>query len=162
MQLAPMENGQDGFPTPSTPSPEPEIPPSDGHIPITNKPAVQSFAVSVRYAVDGNRMPVPAWATNEQYPCTFGEVLTWRMGAKEYAIVCGSLSPYFSKGQGGKKFLDGMKRLFQYFDTSRTSKDHITHKIFVDILQQMKDAINPADDIASDEQVMAARSEYES
>ncbi|KAF8123388.1 hypothetical protein EV363DRAFT_1356298 [Boletus edulis] len=148
-------NGQDGFPTPFTLSSEPEIPTSDGHIPVTNKPAVQSFSGSVRYAADGNRIPVPAWATTEQYPCTFEEVLTWRMGAKEDA-VCDSLSPYFSNGQGGEEFLDGMQRLFQYFDTSHTSKDHITHKIFVDILQQMKDAINPADDIASNEQRLPA------
>ncbi|KAF8431180.1 hypothetical protein L210DRAFT_3560978 [Boletus edulis BED1] len=151
----------DGFPTPFTLSPEPEIPTSDGHIPVTNKPAVQPFPGSVRCAADGNRIPVPAWATTEQYPCTFEEVLTWRMMAKE-DVVCDSLSPYFSNGQGGEEFRDGMKRLFQYFDTSRTPKDHITHKIFVDILQQMKDAIDPADDIASNEQVMAARLEYES
>lgn len=111
---------------------------------------------------------VPAWATPGLHSCSRREVFKFKFEIPAVAFLS-SLSPYFSLGRAGEPIVDGLKRLRTYVawtipekgTEAIPPKERLTHKIFIEILQQMRDEIPPEDDCPTEQDINRGRRSYQ-
>ncbi|KAF8449221.1 hypothetical protein L210DRAFT_3524067 [Boletus edulis BED1] len=129
--------------------------------------STSTFPGHVRQPADaiGQNKEVPIWATPGIHPASLQEVHQFKRSILEHQFF-DAMSPYWSEGESGRVFQDGMRKLRRHFawvrlpDGTYAPPKTITHDIFVGILAEMRGSIPADEDRTTPAQVEEARERY--